>query len=288
MSDGGRLLGRGRPRLRPLLLAALLTTPAVLEAEAWPRGAGKLFAHLGASTARADEILDPAGTRLPFPGRKYEERGATLYFELGLTDRLTFVSAVPYREVVANGRLTDFSSLGFGDLDARLRYSVPAGPAWIGFDAGLFVPLGYDPDDFPQLGSGKTDLLLAASFGTSLSFLPEGFASLDVGYRVRGGPLRDELPYAVKVGAFPLRRVGLFLFARGWKSRADFSGVETSFGLVTADSERHAAGAELYVRLGRGVDVNGSFARVYAGRNTVVADQLVLGIAFATDLLRTR
>lgn len=81
------------------------------------------------------------------------------------------------------------------------------------------------------------------------------------------------------MGAFPHKRVGLFFFGCGNASRADFSKVDPFVGTST-DSQRLALGVELYVKLSRHFDVNGSWSRVVSGRNTPIGNQLLLGVAF--------
>jgi hypothetical protein len=272
---------------RSLLVLALLSGPVA--AEAWPRGEGRLFAHLGGSSASASEVFDTSGARVPFPGRRYEESGDTLYLELGLAPRLTFVAAVPYRKVRADGLFNGFATSGFADLDARLRTSFPVSSSgWLAVEAGAFVPLGYSRNDFPELGSGHADAIVSAAFGASLAFLPEGFISAELGYRVRGGPIANEIPYALKVGSFPHPRVGLFAFARGWRSRADFGSVGETAGFLVSDSERLAVGLELYARVSRRFDVNVTYARVVSGRNVPIAHPVVVGVAFGAPLFTPR
>ena len=268
--------------LRALVIVILAAGP--LHGEAWPRGKGQLFAHFGATSFSADTLFDTGGNRAPFPGRGFDEKGDNLYLELGLTDRFTALATLPLKKVVVKGLVNDFTSRGLADLDLRLRYSTRIGPGvYAGLDAGAFVPLGYDETEFPARGSGETDAVVSGSVGAGLRFLPEGFLSLDVGYRWRGGALADEIPYALKVGAFPHPRIGVFLFARGSVSRADFSRVDPFVG-TTTDSERLLAGAELYARVSRHFDVNGSWAKVVRGRNTPIGDQLLLGVAFHTKV----
>ncbi len=76
----------------------------------------------------------------------------------------------------------------------------------------------------------------------------------------------------------------MFVFARGWKSQADFAKVADTPGFFVSDSEGHAAGTELYVRLSRRFDVNGSWSRTYAGKNVLAGDTFLLGVAFHAEL----
>lgn len=269
------------PRL--LLLAAIIITLSCLTApafaEAWPRGAGRSYVYLGVSTADSDQFRMPDGSTVPFPGRDNREQRASLYGEVGLTDELTLVVNVPYKRVQTRGLVSTFETSGLADADLRLRWSIGIRKTWLGVEGGIIVPLGYDTKDFPALGSGEADGVLNLALGTSIDWLPEGFLSLDAGYRFRGGAIDDEIPYAAKLGAFPFSRVGLFAFIRGWSSRADFSKVDPSLGLFIADSEKAAAGLEIYVRLSARLDANVTWSKTLRGRNITDGDELSVGLA---------
>lgn len=263
------------------VLFSLQTTPAL--AEAWPRGAGRAYIYLGAATSESDEYRTPQGDTVPFPGRDNRERRLSLYGEVGLSDALTLVVRVPWKEVRTRGLVSTFETSGLADADLRLRWSAPIGDAWFGVEGGVIVPLGYDAEEFPPLGSGETDAVANFAFGTSVRWLPKGFLSVDAGYVVRGGEIDDDIPYAIKLGAFPASRVGTFVFVRGWESRADFSNVDPSFGLLVADSEKTTAGLELYVRLNNRLDANLAWTTTLRGRNITDGDEYGIGLAVRLD-----
>lgn len=269
------------PFLIGTLLLVVFVTTVPAGAEAWPRGHGKVYAWFGWSGIHSDESYDPDGERIPFPGRDTEEQRASMYVELGLDEVWTLVLNAPWKNVIARGLVSEFETSGAADLDLRIRYSRRASSSgFFAIEGGAFVPLGYDEKEFPQLGTGETDWILNAAWGSSLSWLPQGFVSVDAGYRIRGGDLADEVPYAAKIGAFPHDRIGLFALVRGWESRADFAGLDPSFGLVSSNSERVVAGAEIYIRLTSRVDVNATWSRVVGGRNTGIGDEIGFGVAW--------
>ena len=272
----------------PLLLA-VLSAAGPCTTEPWPLGSGQVLARFAATSASASEVFDTRGERAPFPGRRYKESADTLDVEVGLSRALTAAVAVPYRKVRAEGFDSGGVASGFGDLDARLRASFAVGrAAWLGGEAGVLTPLGSSRADAPRLRSGHTDAIASVVFGASLPALPEGFVSAALGYRWRGGPIADEVPYALTAGAFPHARVGVFAFARGWKSRADFSRVPDTAGFLVSDSERLAVGLELFGRVARHTDVSISYGRVVSGRNVPVAHPLVIGVAWHSQTLLPR
>lgn len=263
------------------VVAALLLPADFAFAEAWPRGRGGVYVYTGFATFSADTLYSARGEAIPFPGRDTEETRWSLYLEAGLTDSLTLVASVPWKKIRTRGNVSTFETSGLADLDVRLRQSFGLRSTWIALEGGAVIPTGYDESEFPQLGTGELDWIGNVGLGTSLRFLPEGFLAADVGYRWRGGGISDEIPYSVKVGAFPHERAGIFLFARGWKSRADWSEIGDTIGLLVTDSERLAAGVELYIRLNRSFDLNVVWTDVLDGRNTGKGDEVKVGLAWS-------
>jgi hypothetical protein len=226
--------------MKGLAIAAALLTAAPAFSDAWPRGAGAVYLYSGVARTSATEAFDPAGKRIPFPGRGGSQRRASLYVESGITETMTLVANVPYQRVTARGFFNDFTTSGLGDLDLRLRRSAPLRAGWVAVEAGAMIPLGYDRTDFPQLGSGRTEPIVNFAYGTAIRALPEGFFSAQAGYRWRDREIGDEIPWLAKLGAFPQSKIGIFAFARGWRSRSDFGNAETTYALTTSSSEERA------------------------------------------------
>lgn len=260
-------------------IALMMMARGSLRADAWPRGRDGFYVHVGTAAMNATTAFDPSGQRIPFPGRGGRERRTTAYLELGLTDRFTLVASAPYERITSRGLFNDFTTTGLADLDLRLRASTTTRAGVLAIEGGAFVPLGYRRNDFPQLGSGRVDPIVNLAYGTSFRPLPEGFATVQLGYRFRGGEISDEIPYSAKLGTFLWPRIGTFVFIRGWQSRGDFRNADPTFGLIAADSERLAAGTEIYLRATRSFDLNITWSRVGRGRNTAIGDEFAIGVA---------
>lgn len=263
-----------------IVVAATFASP--LHGDAWARGRAGTYVHLGLASIDATRAFDETGARVPFPGRGARRSRATLYAEVGLTEALTLVTSAPYEHVTSRGLFNDFTTSGGGDLDLRLRLTRKTAFGVFAAEGGAFIPLGYDRNVFPQLGTGEVEPVINAAYGTSIGAFPEGFLSLQVGYRIRGGGLSDEIPYSAKLGAFFHPRIGTFVGLRGWQSRGDFRDVDPTFALTAADSEMLAASAEVYVRLAPRLDVNASWSRALDGRNSAIGNEWSAGVAFHT------
>lgn len=264
----------------PLALA-LLAGSLPLMAEGWARGKGGLYANVSYARISSSTFYGVHGEKVPFPGQSSLEQRATLYLEYGLSDSFTVVASIPWKSLTANGFSTSSTTAGLADADLRLRHTWRLGSSlFLGLEAGATIPLGYRVHVFPALGTHQTDVNVDAGLAGALPFLPGGFFSADVGYRHRGGGVQNEIPFAFKVGAFPLRNAGLFAGVDGWKSTSDFEGVDPSFGFFGADSERLTGQLEGYVKLTERWHVNGKVRRILSGKNTVGGTEYSVGVAF--------
>jgi len=264
---------------RVLLVFFGFASAAPLHADAWARGRNEAYVHFGISAACATRAFDENGQRVPFPGRGARRRRASVYAEAGLTDHLTLVLNAPYEQVTSRGFFNDFTTAGGGDFDLRLRVSHRAALGVFAVEGGAFLPLGYDRQAFPQLGTGVIEPIVNVAYGTSIRAWPEGFMSAQIGYRIRGGGLSDEMPYSIKAGAFFHPRIGTFVALRGWKSRADFHDLDPTFALTAADSDALTHAAEVYVRVAPRLDANAAWSRPLRGRNTAISNEWSIGIA---------
>jgi len=68
----------------------------------------------------------------------------------------------------------------------------------------------------------------------------------------------------------------------GWESRGNLRGIDPTFALTAADSERLSASSEIYVRVTETIDVNATWSRAIGGRNTAAGDEY--GVGFAVNL----
>ncbi len=267
--------------LRVIFVAALLCATAIdAHPDAWPRGSGNAYVHLGLSQLDSSRAFAPDGDRVPYPGRGARQRSAVLYFETGLGEQWTVIGTVPWKSVLARGFENEFKTQGFSDLDLTLRRSFESRRGVLAIEVGSSFPLGYKSTDFPQLGTGEIDPHINLAWSQSLRVLPSAFVSLQSGYRRRGGPVKDELPYSLKAGFFPLRDVGTFVSLRGWESLASFAETDPTLGLVSGDSESFSAAGEVYFEVSRSFDANLEVSRVLRGRNTVSGTEIRIGMAF--------
>ena len=126
------------------------------------------------------------------------------------------------------------------------------------------------------LGTAEMAADLRLLLGRSLYPFP-GYATGEVGYRVRRGPFGDELLYALEAGA----AVGHLLF------RLNISGVrsvstcgDAAVAGVVGDQDILNVSPGVIYRLSRSHELNVDFNHVASGCNSSAGSGVSLGIAF--------
>lgn len=264
----------------------------------------KEFNHTG---DRVNIFLEKEG----FDNASFRDISLTFYAEYGFSDRLTLVANLPYKHLTSEWtRFIEFDPgdgtlirqeipaqpkvFGFSDLTLSARYLLLPDPLVLSVQTGVKVPLGYTlqpENDGPPLGTGDTDVEAHLLVGRSLSSLPV-YLSSGIGYRIRTGPLHDEILYNAEIG-YRLNRVSLRIGVDGIQNTRkppDLAGsvVVTPLpggGGVTPSvivGDQHvtkinpAIGLEL--RPGRTIQLE-AFHTV-AGRNTTSGTVFSLGLVF--------
>lgn len=192
-------------RLRPSLLLVLLAGSSAAQGETgFLRGRGRLDVSPSYSLDRFDEV------RLENPTEEFDdgERALlNLYAACGLRDDLDLVLNVAYTSAAADGEpaFADESDLQDASLQAKWRvYERGLGAGsfrWL-LAPGVRLPLG-DYADFssnPLNGLGEGDTVLLGR--TILHYdWRSCYAALETGYDRRNGPLDDEIPLHLSLGA---------------------------------------------------------------------------------------
>ena len=125
-------------------------------------------------------------------------------------------------------RLVRERTRGIGDVDIGVKYQLTNGPVVLAPYLTVKVPTGYHDDYVPPMGTGDADLEFRLLAARSLYPLPL-YVGVESGYRIRGGPYSNQIPYFVEVGWTPHKRVFLKGFAEGKDTRV---GSVEDLGLV--------------------------------------------------------
>jgi protein XagA len=165
------------------------------QAGAWTPKSGAAYHKLAAYHFSSDRSF---GARAP-DLRSYSDTNLTYYFEYGLTDRLTFVSSIPYKRLSSERSSGTVRSTGIGDIDLGLRYRLlQDGPLVLSTSWLLKAPYAYSSNAALPPGNGQVDFEGRLLFGYGLG--SNGYFGAELGYRYRAEAPADELRYLVEYG----------------------------------------------------------------------------------------
>jgi len=266
-----------------------------LFAGAWTQRKAHYYFRLSGFAFNSRAIFDKAGNPSDFTQNgRFTDRSAYAYLEYGLSDFVTFVGSVPYKNLrfrseatTTNGQSLDRKTTGWGDVYLGARYLLSNQNTVTSLQGGFKLNTGYQTDSTalnlaPPLGDGQTDFELRALIGKSI-FHHAAYYNLDIGYRVRGGKPVDEIPFALEAGA-GLGKLGL-LIAQIYGVRA-LSGAEAS--TIKAQSQTSLnpvedyikAHAQLILHFQKGMEVAFIYEKILTGRNTATGRSVGVALAF--------
>ena len=201
-----------------LIVASLCAHVPAVQAGAWSQQKGHYYAKFSGIFYSADEVYNDMGKRQSMGAEDDEFTGKQgfLYLEYGLMDRLTLIGQASGGRLASTNRLVRQRTRGIGDVDIGVKYQLTDGPIVLSPFVTLKVPTGYHEDYAPPLGTGEVDLEFRLLAAKSLYPLPL-YIGVESGYRIRGGPYSNQIPYFVEVGGTPHKSV----FVKGYVEGKD-------------------------------------------------------------------
>lgn len=267
--------------------------------QAWVKDTGGYYFKLSGSYLFATEEYNYRGDKQPIfadlssrGDAWFRDVSFTAYLEYGLTDNVTLVGTVPFkilttREIEDNGpgiprREVKRTNGGLADLTMSLRYPLLRRPLAASVQGGVKLPLGYEktPDNLgPPLGTGEIDFEARLFVGLSLWPFP-GYFGGGIGYRLRGGPLHDEVPFSIE-GGVTLSRFFAKVRVEGLqntKEPPDLGSVDNN--VIVGDQNVLKLMPTVSYRLGERVSLAGEIFHVLAGKNTTAGTTYQLALEF--------
>lgn len=252
----------------------LLAATATHAGGAWVPARGLNYVELSTTYASTDLRYDAAGSPAPFerlgpgsPRTTYRDFGLHLYGEAGLGRGFGIEGDVTWRSARALEPATIFRTNGPADARLQLKRGFRAGSIlWAVSVEGRF-PMGYDAADYPSLGSGHTDAGANLHVGSGNRV---GYVTGEIGILKRGGPERDEWPYAVQAGLNLTRTLQLIGDARGhgvFGNISDAAGAGAAFDPQTASSRLTMVGPGAAYAPVSGLRISANAWRSVAGAN---------------------
>jgi protein XagA len=192
-----------------LLLAIALAPPAAAGPWTPERGHGQVIVTFGAYSTRESFTQQGDRSEFGFDG-KFRKLEINPYFELGVTDRLTFIANTFVIRSEFSNTFGAQKNSGLGDSTIGLRYRLTDTnrPVIIAMQGGVKLPTAGSGQ--PNLGNQQVDvdgrLVVGGSLGKS-SRPP--FWTVEGGFRYRAEGPADELKFEGTLGAYVLPRLML-------------------------------------------------------------------------------
>lgn len=188
-------------RYAVLALVLFILTPETF-AQAWTPSAGKGTIRLDVAFLSADSRADHLGNVISYDERleedsrmPYRARDFILSADIGLLNNVALSAAIPLRSVsildpldpeIVQRSVTDLADMRFG---VRMNIAEPVGLSEAhGLTVGLMLhmPLGYQRNIEPAVGSGQLDVDLVSAYGYRFDPIPAQVQA-SLGYRLRTG-----------------------------------------------------------------------------------------------------
>jgi len=149
--------------------------------------------------------------------------------------------------------------------------------------ASLKLPTGYDTNNNPALGTGKADLELRLLAATSLHPVPV-YLGAELGYRLRGGPFSNQIPYLFEVGVTPHQKLFTKVYLSGTNTLISDGGntdAMDSMSMQVSEGDFTKVGFNAAVNAYGPVWVDFLFETIFTGKNTGAGTSLGIGLSLS-------
>jgi hypothetical protein len=260
---------------------ALLAAPSAA-GSAWSPKKGEFLILWQMYAYRAEERFDSEGRREPLgPQARFRSVVLQGWLEAGLTDRWTFVSAVPFGWLEYRDRWMSQESFSPGDLQAGVRCRLRAPEhGWQVAVQTLAKAPGYRAETKPRPGNGQLDWEGSLLLGRSLPIGSRwGWVSGETGYRRRWGRPADQLRAEAAGGVHLTRTVTVFGQYFAIVGFGELVPAERSSNpLVEPRFDLHKIQVSGLLRLSPSLRLQIGWAWDVGGRNTGAGNALVVGL----------
>lgn len=269
--------------------AMILAVPQQSTAGAWTQSEHGYYLKLSGLSFTTTEELDPDGESLPRVGDgELTDVSLSTYLEYGLTDRLTLVASIPYKNVEdtryvggrQNGVAAVESSNGFGDLETRLRWLLRTDPVVLSVALGGKIPSGYEvtPSTRIPLGTGEFDGDVRLLAGRSFYPLPL-YTTGELGFRRRGGRFSDEILFSAEAG-YTVGDLMLKGNLSGVRTLGDCGDAVAQGGGLIGDQNTFKVSPGLIYSIRPQLQLSLDAISVAGGCNTATGTTFVAGVAY--------
>jgi hypothetical protein len=261
-------------------LALLAASPAA--GSAWSPRKGEFLLLWQTYAYRAEERFDSDGRREPLgPEARFQSVVLQGWLEAGLTDRWTFVAALPLGWWQYRDRWISQESFSPADVQGGVRHRLRAPErGWQLAVQTLAKAPSYGAQTRPRPGNGQLDwegsLLLGRSFPIGSRW---AWIAAESGYRRRWGRPADQLRGEASGGVHLTSRVAAFTQYFAIRGLGELVPAErTTNPLVEPRFDLHKIQVSAVLRLSASLRFQIGWAHDLAGRNTGAGNALVVGL----------
>ncbi len=250
-------------------------------AGAWSQQKGHYYAKFSGIYYTSDERYNDMGRRdeLGQDDDEFRSTQGFLYVEYGVADRLTTVAQFQGGRLVNENALIRQTTVGTGDVDLGLKYQWIDAPVVLAPFVTAKIPGGYDQKYEPPLGTGDADLEFRVLAAKSFHPWPL-YMGAEVGYRLRGGPFSNQVPYLVEVGS--QFREGMFakIYVNGTQTRSKTENLGlVGAGVQVSEGDFAKLGLNLAFQTVGSIWVDVLWESVFDGNNVGAGATWGLGIS---------
>jgi len=275
--------------MRRLFIGLLLiasVSPGRALAGAWLQPEGTAYLRLSGGVLSTESRFDQNGDSVPFDAAGggfrdtgYNDLAFTLYGELGVHEDWTVLADITWKSVEADQPSALFTTTGLADVGLGIKRALWRGSRSVASVGGyLVIPSGYDPAEYPALGSDVAEGGLRLQAGTATARF---WGNLEGNLRIRSGAFRDQIGGALTGGLTLTRTLGFRAEARGSVPVGSAAGGSDSvrFDPSQVDPSQLDLAATVSYRVGGGIAVETEVRRTILGENTLEGTRFSFALA---------
>ena len=272
-------------RLLPLFILLAIALPQQAQAGAWAQAQGKYYIKLSGISYSAKDHFNAEGDKEPLSPMddRFNADQVFLYAEYGALNRLTITAQGNWGELVSKNTQGRNSTRGTGDWDIGLKYQSVDAPVVLSPYIGLKLPIVYDDSDNPSLGTGDIDIEAKLLAAKSLHPAPV-YIGAELGYRLRGGPFSNQIPYSFEVGVTPHKKLFIKTYLLGTNTLIGDSGfgpAMNSMSTQVSEGDFTKWGLSGAVQLHGPLWLDLLYETIFAGKNIGAGSSFGLGLSIS-------
>ena len=208
----------------------------------------------------------------------YREAYLEYKFEYGLLHKLNLLLYIPYKFALSEDDNGQHRNTGLGDIWAGIKLNIIEEPIVTSLLFKVKFPTMYDKNENPALGSEYIDAEARVLLGRSFVKIPS-FLGFEVGYKGRGGPQNDEIPYFLEAGIYPTKRTMLKGMLDGVEGLAGTGAEEdyAKWGVAVAYS--FIGGFSSVFRTENSLNLEFGYNNTFKGKNSGVGTEGIIKLS---------